>query len=285
MARPEVIETCPAARAYADRARASGHSIGLVPTMGALHEGHLSLVRRARTENDRVIVSLFVNPTQFGPNEDFDRYPRDLHSDLDACRTVGVDALFVPSVREMYAPDACTVVEQKVLTEVLCGAFRPGHFRGVLTVVAKLFNIVGPCRAYFGQKDYQQYIVIRRMARDLNLPADVHLCPTIREPDGLAMSSRNRYLSADERRDALCLFQALSLARQQYEQGERSASELVAAMRGHIEKVRSAHIDYVAVVHPDTLQPLSTIEDRALAALAVRIGSTRLIDNILLGEA
>jgi pantoate--beta-alanine ligase len=253
--------------------------------MGALHEGHLSLMRQAAAENDRVVASIFINPRQFGPNEDFDKYPRDLTGDVDKCGGASVDVVFAPSVREMYAREACTVVDQRVLTEVLCGAFRPGHFRGVLTVVAKLLNIVGPTQAYFGQKDYQQCVVIRRMIEDLNMPVEIRICPTVREPDGLAMSSRNQYLSAQERRDALCLFEALSSARQRFGQGERRASELVALMRERVEKAREASIDYVAVVHPDTLQPVSTIERSAVAALAVRIGSTRLIDNMILGEA
>ena len=284
MATPEVFKTCAAMREYCDGARAGGMSVGFVPTMGALHEGHISLMRRARCENDRLVVSIFVNPTQFGHGEDIEVYPRDLSGDLDSCAGVDAGAVFAPTAREMYEPGACTFVEQSVLTEVLCGAFRPTHFKGVLTVVAKLFNVVGPCRAYLGQKDYQQCVVILRMVRDLNVPVEVVVCPIVRELDGIAMSSRNSYLSKEERSDALCLSQALAIAKKRLKQGERRSSELVAAMRNHINNVKSATIDYVAVVHPDTLQPVSVIEDRAVAAMAVRFGSTRLIDNAILGD-
>ena len=284
MAIPEVFKTCAAMREYCDRARAGGMGVGFVPTMGALHEGHISLMRRARSENDRLVVSIFVNPTQFGAGEDIEEYPRDLSGDLDACAGVDAGAVFAPTAREMYSPGACTFVEQSVLTEVLCGAFRPTHFKGVLTVVAKLFNVVGPCRTYFGQKDYQQCVVIRRMVRDLNVPVEVVVSPIVREPDGIAMSSRNHYLSQGQRSDALCLSQALAVAKKRLKQGERRSSELVAAMRNHINNVKSATIDYVAVVHPDTLQPVSVIEHTAVVVLAVRVGSTRLIDNAILGD-
>jgi len=282
---PEIIETCRAMREYCDRARRDGLSIGFVPTMGSLHEGHLSLMRRAAADSDRVVVSVFVNPAQFGPNEDYEAYHRDLTGDVDKCAGAGVDVVFAPPAQEMYAPGACTLVDQSVLTEVLCGAFRPGHFRGVLTVVAKLFNIIGPCGACFGQKDYQQFVVIRRMAADLNFPVELTMCPTVREPDGLAMSSRNRYLSESERRDALCLYDALSTAKALFEQGERRGTELVAQMRCRFEKTPAAKVDYVAVVDPETLQPLSMIRGAAVAAVAVRLGPARLIDNMILGQA
>ncbi|WP_448605309.1 pantoate--beta-alanine ligase [Thermoflexus hugenholtzii] len=255
---------------------------GFVPTMGYLHEGHLSLVRRARAENDRVAVSIFVNPTQFGPHEDYARYPRDLERDLRLLEPLGVDLVFVPSVEEMYPPGFQTWVIVEEVSRPLEGASRPGHFRGVATVVAKLFNILQPDRAYFGQKDAQQTVVIRRMVQDLNIPVEIVICPTVREPDGLAMSSRNTYLSPEERRAATVLFRALQAAKARYEAGERDAERLREAMREVIRAEPLARIDYVSVAHPETLQELERVEGPALLSLAVYIGTTRLIDNIML---
>jgi pantoate--beta-alanine ligase len=258
-------------------------TVGAVPTMGYLHEGHLALVRRARAENDHVVVSIFVNPTQFGPNEDFARYPRDPDRDLALLRTEGVDVVFMPSVEEMYPEGFATYVNVERLTERLEGAHRPGHFRGVATVVTKLFHILQPHRAYFGQKDAQQLIVIRRMTRDLAFPVDIVDVPTVREPDGLAMSSRNVYLSPDERRAATVLFRALERARELWDAGVRDGDRLRMAMQEVIDGEPLARADYVSVADPETLDELGAIEGPALASLAVRLGSTRLIDCAWLG--
>jgi pantoate--beta-alanine ligase len=277
--RMRVVHTIAEARAVR---RALPGTWGFVPTMGYLHEGHLSLVRRARAENDRVAVSIFVNPTQFGPHEDYARYPRDLERDLRLLEPLGVDLVFVPSVEEMYPPGFQTWVIVEEVSRPLEGASRPGHFRGVATVVAKLFNILQPDRAYFGQKDAQQTVVIRRMVQDLNIPVEIVICPTVREPDGLAMSSRNTYLNPEERRAATVLFRALQAAKARYEAGERDAERLREAMREAIRAEPLARIDYVSVAHPETLQELERVEGPALLSLAVYIGTTRLIDNLML---
>ena len=277
----ETIKTIAEMRTFSRRMRRGGLTVGLVPTMGALHEGHLSLMRRAREESGVVIASIFVNPTQFGPGEDLENYPRDLEADTQAAEAVGVDTLFVPSVEEMYPRPEETFIQQETLTKVLCGAARPTHFRGVLTVVAKLFHIVEPDLACFGQKDYQQSVVIRRMVEDLNFPVKIVACPTVREPDGLAMSSRNRYLSPDEREDALCLSRSLRLVEDLVQKGETSAEGILRSARRFLEQTPSARIDYVELTDPDTLQPVKTVESKVLFALAVKIGKTRLIDNIL----
>ncbi len=277
----QVVRTIAEVRAIR---RALPGTWGFVPTMGYLHEGHLSLVRRARAENDHVAVSIFVNPTQFGPHEDYNRYPRDLERDLRLLEPLGVDLVFAPSVEEMYPPGFQTWVIVEEVSRPLEGAARPGHFRGVATVVTKLFNIVQPDRAYFGQKDAQQAVVIRRMVQDLNIPVEIVVCPTVREPDGLAMSSRNTYLNPEERRAATVLFRALQAAKARYEQGERDAERLREAMREVIQAEPLARLDYVSVADPETLQELDRVEDRALLSLAVYIGKTRLIDNILLPE-
>ncbi|MCS6963919.1 pantoate--beta-alanine ligase [Thermoflexus sp.] len=277
----QVVRTIAEARAIR---RALPGPWGFVPTMGYLHEGHLSLVRRARAENDRVAVSIFVNPTQFGPHEDYNRYPRDLNRDLRLLEPLGVDLVFAPPVEEMYPPGFQTWVIVEEVSRPLEGAARPGHFRGVATVVVKLLNIVQPDRAYFGQKDAQQAVVIRRMVQDLNIPVEIVVCPTVREPDGLAMSSRNTYLNPEERRAATVLFRALQAAKARYEQGERDAERLREVMREVIRAEPLARPDYVSVADPETLQELSWVEDRALLSLAVYIGKTRLIDNILLPE-
>lgn len=256
-----------------------GRSVGLVPTMGFLHEGHLSLIRRARKENKIVIVSIFVNPAQFGSNEDYAEYPRDLRKDSALCRKEGVDYIFYPTVRTMYPKGYSTYVKVEGLAGNLCGKFRPAHFRGVTTVVAKLFNIADPDTAYFGQKDAQQAIVIKRMAVDLNMGVRIKVMPTIREKDGLAMSSRNAYLSADERRAAPTVYRALQLARDLIKLGDRDAANIISEMRKMLSLVAS-RIDYISIVNPKDLRDLETIRAKALVAVAVWIGETRLIDNI-----
>jgi pantoate--beta-alanine ligase len=257
-------------------------SVGFVPTMGFLHEGHLALVRRAKAENSVVAVSIYVNPTQFGPREDFGAYPRDLDRDLGLLRKEGTDIVFVPLDDEMYPPGFSSWVDVEKVTEPLEGATRPGHFRGVATVVAKLFNIVQPTRAYFGQKDAQQAVVIKRMVTDLDMSLEVVIVPTVRERDGLAMSSRNVYLSPKERQAATVLFKALMLARQLRKAGEKDAEKIRRQMTECIRKEPLARIDYVSIADTERLEELDLLERPALASLAVKIGKTRLIDNILL---
>ena len=281
----EVTAEIVATRAAVAAARAAGRSIGLVPTMGYLHAGHLSLVDAARRDGHFVVVSLFVNPTQFGPHEDYDRYPRDTAGDLQKCEQAGVELVFMPEVAAMYPPDAATTVHVARLTDTLCGPCRPGHFDGVATVVAKLFNIVQPDAAYFGQKDAQQLAVIRRMVRDLDFPLRIVGCPTVREPDGLAMSSRNAMLSPDERQRATALYRALATARQRIYTGERESAAVVAAMRDVINAVHPTKIDYISIVDPETMQPVDRISGPVLIALAVRLGATRLIDNLTVDPA
>ncbi|MGB9789470.1 MAG: pantoate--beta-alanine ligase [Thermotoga caldifontis] len=263
--------------------RAAGKKIGFVPTMGYLHEGHLSLVRRCRQENDVVVVSIFVNPTQFGPNEDYASYPRDLNRDLSMLQAENVDYVFVPSVEEMYPPHYSTYVVEESLSKYLCGKSRPTHFRGVCTVVTKLFNIVKPHRAYFGQKDAQQFRIIRRMVRDLNMDVEVIECPIVREPDGLAMSSRNVYLVGEERKQALALYQSLKIAEQLYRAGERSAERIKEKMLEHFAKFNLVRVDYVEIVDEETLQPVERLEGKVLVAVAAWVGKARLIDNTILG--
>lgn len=280
-----IINTVQGMRTWVDFKKSQGLTVGLVPTMGFLHEGHLSLVHKAKTENDAVVMSIFVNPLQFGPKEDFASYPRDLKADALLAEQAGVDAIFHPEASEMYpAYPPLTVVEVTGITDRLCGASRPGHFTGVATVVTKLFNIVQPHRAYFGQKDYQQVQVIKRMVLDLNLPVSIETVPIKREADGLAMSSRNTYLSASERKDALCLSESLGICRKMYENGERQVQPLLAAMQERIGQAASAVIDYAEICDAASLIPLETIEGPIVVALAVRIGKTRLIDNMVLGE-
>ena len=264
------------------KARGKGLRVGLVPTMGALHEGHASLLRAARAECGYVAVSLFVNPTQFGPGEDLARYPRPIQNDLAVCRREGADLVFAPAAAEMYPEGFATTVRVAGLSEKMCGAFRPGHFDGVCTVVAKLLAIVQPDVAYFGEKDAQQLAIVRRMAADLNLPVEIRGCPLVREPDGLAASSRNAYLSADERRRAPALSAALAEARLALAAGERDAAKVAAAVRRRLEAAAGVEIQYVAVVDPDTLADLARIADKVLVAVAAKVGTTRLIDNVLL---
>jgi pantoate--beta-alanine ligase len=260
-------------------------SVGLVPTMGFLHEGHLSLVRAARQQNDRVFVSIFVNPTQFGPSEDLSTYPRDMERDLALLRAEGVDYVFAPAPDEMYPDGFGTTVDVGDVALPLEGAARPSHFKGVATVVLKLFNIVQPTRAYFGRKDAQQLVVIRCMVRDLDLPVEIVAMPTVRESDGLALSSRNAYLDADQRQAATVLHEALDLAREMWTRGARDAAQYRKRMAEVIEGEELAQLEYVSVANPETLQELDRIRGPALVSLAVRIGRTRLIDNVTLGEA
>ncbi|MBI5951769.1 MAG: pantoate--beta-alanine ligase [Chloroflexi bacterium] len=257
-------------------------TVGLVPTMGYLHEGHLSLVRLAREECDRVVVSIFVNPTQFGANEDLSKYPRDLERDLKLIDPLGVDLVWNPTPEIMYPPGYQTWVEVKTLTHPLEGAMRPEHFKGVTTVVAKLFNAIQPHKAYFGQKDAQQAAVIRRMVRDLNFPIEMVVCPTVREADGLAMSSRNKYLEGDDRRAATVLFRALSAAKSAHEGGERDAEKLRATMKGVLAAEPKATPQYVSCADYDTLEELEMVQGKSLLSMAVLIGRTRLIDNFVL---
>ncbi len=280
----DIATTIDEVRGRVAEARRRGKRIGLVPTMGALHEGHLALIRAARAASGHVVVSIFVNPTQFVAGEDFERYPRPLEADLAACRGAGVDLVFAPTAAEMYPAGSVTRLSVPILSEKMCGAFRPGHFDGVCTVVAKLFAIVQPDAAWFGEKDAQQLAIVRRMAADLNLPVEVRACPTVREPDGLARSSRNAYLAADERRRALVLARALGEAEAAIRAGGRDAAAVAEAVRRRIAQEEGVELQYVAVVDPDTLEDLGTIQDRALVAVAARVGKTRLIDNVLLRD-
>ena len=275
-----IVKTIEEVRKYVKAWRREGLSVGLVPTMGFLHEGHRSLIERAAKENDRVVVSDFVNPTQFGPNEDFESYPRDIEKDAALCSDAGAAVIFNPEAEEMYS-NALTKVSVDKITKVLCGKTRPIHFDGVCTVVSKLFNIVTPDRAYFGQKDAQQLCVVRKMVKDLNFDIEIVSCPIIREADGLAKSSRNTYLNDEERKAALCLSRSLSIGRELIENGEHSAEAVKAAIRAEIEKEPLAKIDYVEIVSFDTLESVESISEPVLAAIAVYIGKTRLIDNFI----
>ncbi len=279
---PKLFRTVAELREFLGPFRREGKRIGFVPTMGALHEGHLSLVRACRAECDCTVVSIYVNPTQFGPQEDFARYPRDLTRDMELLARERVDVIFAPDDVEMYPAGFNTWVEVRGVSEPLEGQCRPGHFRGVATVVVKLFNIVQPDATYFGAKDYQQSLVVRQLIRDLNLPIELKVLPTVREPDGLAMSSRNTYLSPEARRRATVLWQSLQLAQRLVEQGERDCRVLKAKMEELISSVSAAEVDYVALVDPETLAPVSRVERATLAAVAVRLEGTRLIDNLLL---
>jgi pantoate--beta-alanine ligase len=262
--------------------RAQGKTIGLVPTMGALHEGHLSLVRAARAACDATVATIFVNPTQFGPNEDFSKYPRTFEADCELLRSEGVDLLFAPAVDEMYPPGATTFVDVDEIQDRLDGQSRPGHFRGVATVCAKLFHIVAPQKAFFGQKDAAQVAVLRRMVRDLNFDLELVVCPTVREPDGLAMSSRNRYLSEENRAQALILHRTLRHIEARIEIGETSTAELIRTGLGVMAEDPDARLDYLRIVDPDTLEDLRDVEKGALIAVAAWIGPARLIDNVLI---
>ena len=266
------------------RSSALAHSLGLVPTMGALHAGHLSLISAALAECDNVAASIFVNPTQFAPGEDYESYPRDFEADCSKLESAGVHVLFAPSAEDMYPPDSTTFVDPGDIATRLDGASRPGHFRGVATIVARLFHIVEPDRAYFGQKDAAQVAVLRRMVRDLNIPVRIAVCPIVRESDGLALSSRNRYLSPDERRRALILSRALAAAHKLVQQGETSAESLRSALLTTLSTDPQLRLDHAAIVDPDTLLPVADTSHGALIAVAAWIGTTRLIDNLLLAK-
>ena len=276
-----IVEAISPIRQRVARARQEGKVIGLVPTLGGLHEGHFSLIRRSCSECDFTVVSIFVNPTQFGAGEDLAKYPRTMEADCQACRELGVDLVFAPMAEEMYPQEDLTWVSVEKLTEHLCGASRRGHFRGVCTVVAKLLNIVGPDVAYFGEKDAQQLAVIRRMVDDLNMNVEIRACPTVREDDGVAMSTRNGYLNAEQRRQATCLHEALARAAELVGGGETSASAIVAGMEEIIKARPEASIDYISIVDNVLLQPVDIVDRPVLVAMAVKIGAARLIDNIV----
>lgn len=276
-----VVKTVEEVRTYVKSAKREGKTVGFVPTMGFLHEGHKSLIVRAAKENDFVVVSDFVNPTQFGPNEDFEAYPRDIEKDAELCESAGADVIFNPEASEMY-DNALTTVTVDKITKVLCGASRPGHFAGVATVVSKLFNIVAPDRAYFGEKDAQQLMVIKKMVKDLNFDIEIIGCPIIREEDGLAKSSRNTYLNTEERRAALCLSRSLNLGKELIASGETSAEVVKSAIKAEIEKEPLSRIDYVEIVDLDTLESAERTDTGILTAIAVYIGKTRLIDNFII---
>ena len=278
----KIIDTVKKMQAFSNRMRQERRIVGFIPTMGYLHEGHLSLVRIARKRADVVVMSIYVNPPQFGPNEDLEKYPRDFQRDEALAGEEGVDVIFFPSDREMYPRGFLTTVTVHGITEVLCGASRPHHFQGVTTICAKLFHAVLPHFAVFGQKDYQQYVVIKRMVEDLNFNLEIIMGPIVREPDGLALSSRNTYLSPEERNDALALQEALKTAEKMVKQGERRTGPLIQEMSTLLESGKNIKIDYVKIVDPDHLNDLEMIQDRAVAALAVFAGKTRLIDNIIL---
>ncbi len=277
----QIAETIKSIRQLIADARTQGKSIALVPTMGFLHAGHISLIDAAVKQCDFVVVSIFVNPTQFGPNEDLDQYPRDLETDVKICESANAAAVFAPAVNEIYPEKNITWVTVDKLTENLCGRFRPIHFRGVTTVCAKLFNIVTPDKAFFGQKDAQQAIVIKRMARDLNLPLEIVICPTVREPDGLAMSSRNRFLTQDQRKDALLIYKALQHCEKMVSRREHNCQNLIRQMRKILEPCPQLDVEYISIVDPKTIRDIEEITDNALVAVAAKIGETRLIDNII----
>jgi len=277
----KVAKTVESVRRLVKAARSAGRTIGFVPTMGALHIGHISLIEAARKDCDFVIVSIFVNPTQFGPSEDFAKYPRPLKADLNICRKAGVNLVFVPTPKAMYPGENLSWVDVEKLSGPLCGKFRPGHFRGVATVCAKLFNIVLPDFAFFGQKDAQQAIVIKKMVADLNMPLEIVVCPTVREENGLAMSSRNQYLTAQQKKDAAFIYKSLQKCRQMIKQGGRDTKKIIAEMRKILKQIPSVEIQYISIVDAETLQNIDRVAGKILAAIAVKIGHTRLIDNIL----
>ena len=281
----EIVKTVGEIRDIVKAWRREGLTVGLVPTMGYLHEGHQSLIARSAAQNDRTVVSVFVNPIQFGPNEDLEAYPRDIERDKAAVVAAGGDVIFHPEPEEMYPPHFTSFVDTPETTELLCGAVRPVHFRGVCTVVSKLFNIVQPDRAYFGQKDAQQLATIKRFVRDLNFDIEIVPCPIVREEDGLAKSSRNTYLNPQERKAALILSKSLTIGRQLVEAGERDANVVATAIRQHLETEPLAKVDYVEVVNFETVQRVNRIAGETLVAIAVYIGKTRLIDNFIVNLA
>jgi pantoate--beta-alanine ligase len=277
----KVAKTIESVRNLVKAARSKGEIIGFVPTMGALHIGHISLIEAAAKKCDFVVVSIFVNPTQFGPGEDFEKYPRPLKADLEICRKAGVDVVFAPSPQQMYPGENLTWVNVEKLTEQLCGRFRPGHFSGVTTVCAKLFNIVAPDIAFFGQKDAQQAIVIKRMVTDLNMPLEIVVCPTVRQADGLAVSSRNQYLTRQQKKNAPLIYKSLQKCQKLIEDGVADSKTIINQMRKILQQAPSIKIEYISIVDADTLQELKKITGKVLTAVAVKIGSTRLIDNIV----
>lgn len=278
----EVAKTIESVRGLVKDARSRNKKIGLVPTMGALHIGHISLVEAAVKDCDFVVVSIFVNPTQFGPGEDFEKYPRPLEADLEICKKTGVDVVFNPAPEQMYPQKNLTWVSVEKLTEPLCGMSRPGHFRGVTTVCTKLFNIIKPDVAYFGQKDAQQAIVIKRMVADLNMPLKIIVCPTVREQSGLAVSSRNQYLSEQQKYDAAYIYKSLQKCREMVEKGRLDTEKIIAEMQKILRLAPAIEIEYVNIVDAETLENIDKVNGKVLAAIAVRIGGTRLIDNILI---
>jgi len=278
-----IVGTIAEMRALCRSAKSGGKRLGLVPTMGALHEGHLSLVRAAKEKTDVIATSIFVNPTQFGPTEDFSRYPRALEKDCAILEREGVEFVFAPTVEEMYPAGAVTWVTVGGLSERLCGKSRPGHFRGVATVVAKLFHIIEPDAAFFGQKDAAQHAIIRKMVRDLDMPVAIEVCPIVREADGLALSSRNTYLNTEERKSALVLYRSLQCAQELFRTGERNSAKLIAAARQEFASESNVRLDYFEIVNPDSLEPVLDTSSPSLAAVAAYVGNTRLIDNIVLG--
>ena len=281
----KIVKTIESVRTVVEAARRSGKTIGFVPTMGALHIGHISLIQAAAKECDFVVVSIFVNPTQFGAGEDLEKYPRTLQQDLKLCDKAGVDVVFTPENETMYPGQNLTWVNVEKLTDRLCGQFRPGHFRAVATICNKLFNIVQPDVAYFGQKDAQQAAVIKQIVADLNMPLQVVVCPTVREENGLAVSSRNRYLTDQQKKDAASIYQALVKAQQLVDAGVLESAHIIAAMRTILQQGSSIQVEYISVVDAQTLQPIDTIVSQALIAIAVRIGPARLIDNIIVQPA
>ena len=277
----KVAKTIESVRNLVKAARSKGKKIGFVPTMGALHIGHISLIEAAAKKCDFVVVSIFVNPTQFGPGEDFEKYPRPLKADLEICRKAGVDVVFTPATAQMYPQENLTWVNVEKLTEQLCGQFRPGHFSGVTTVCAKLFNIVAPDIAFFGQKDAQQAIVIKRMVADFNMPLKIVVCPTVRQADGLAVSSRNQYLTESQKKNAPLIYKSLQKCQKLIADGVADSKTIINQMRKILQQAPSIKIEYISIVDADTLQELKKITGKVLTAVAVKIGSTRLIDNIL----
>jgi len=278
----EIIESVTLMQGKAEGIRLSGKKIGLFPTLGFLHEGHLELIRQGRKHSDVLVMSLFVNPTQFGPNEDFDKYPRDIEGDIKKAQGEGVDIVFLPSPKEMYPDGFQSSVKVEGITGFLCGKSRPGHFEGVTTVVAKLFNIIKPHFALFGQKDFQQLAVIKKMVKDLNMDVDIVEVPTVREQDGLAMSSRNKYLNAGERKSALCLKKSIDTALKMAGEGELRSEKIISSIRDLIISLPFTSIDYINICDPETLEDVNILKDKSLLALAVKVGNTRLIDNCLI---
>jgi pantoate--beta-alanine ligase len=280
-----IVASCTEGQRLMDELRSAGKTVGLVPTMGALHEGHFSLVRAAQRECDVVVVTIFVNPIQFGPHEDFQRYPRPLEADIASLARLQTGFVFAPSAAEMFPAGFGTYVEPAEVSRDWEGPVRPGHFRGVATVVLKLFHILPAHYAYFGRKDYQQTLVVQHLVRDLNVPIQIQVCPTVREPDGLALSSRNQYLDAEQRRQAAAVPGSLRLAQQIFAQGQRQAGAIDSQMRAHLAQAGIDRIDYIALTDPGTLQPMDPVDETTIALLAVRVGETRLIDNVTLSAS